>query len=154
MHINYIWNKFKCKEWNSYWLFNSFKTSIYSSELCDSCVKTESGISVDNNKNIVFHSKTENFKTTANDLNNYELLIDNNPIISKNQSRKTAMNSFPDGCYSISLRITTTDKTTIIPILEQNSFGKKYNMHDSIYSSNITFSKKIMEKLDELCNEN
>ncbi|MEE3344210.1 MAG: hypothetical protein VZS44_08990 [Bacilli bacterium] len=114
----------------------------------------KSGISVDNNNNIVFHSSTENYKTTPNDITNYEVLVDNASILSKNQERNTSINSFTTGCYSISLRITTKTKTLLIPILEQNSLGKKYNIHDSTYEKNINFAKQIINKLNELCDIN
>ena len=108
------------------------------------------GISIDKDNNIVFHSKKENYKTNKNDLVNYEILIDNNSIISKNQETKTSINTFQNSCYSINLRITTNTNSFIIPILEQNSLGSKYNIHDSIYINNLDFAKKIINKLNEI----
>ena len=110
-----------------------------------------SGISIDDNKTIVFHSKNNNYKTTSNELINYEILIDNTSIISKNQETKTSINTFQNSCYSISLRITTNNNTFQIPILEQNSLGTKYNTHDSIYINNLNFAKEIINKLNEIC---
>lgn len=109
------------------------------------------GISIDKNNNIVFHSKNNNYKTTPNELINYEILIDNNSIISKNQETKTSINTFQNSCYSITLRITTNSNTFTIPILEQNSLGTKYNTHDSIYINNLDFAKEIINKLNEIC---
>lgn len=109
-----------------------------------------SGISIDNNNNIVFHSQNENYKISKDELINYEVLIDNISTLSKNQERNTKINSFQNGCYSISLRITTKNNTFQIPILEQNSLGKKYNIHDSIYQNNYNFAKNIVTKLNEL----
>ncbi|MBR3161362.1 MAG: hypothetical protein IKF19_01365 [Bacilli bacterium] len=110
-----------------------------------------SGISIDINNNIVFHTKNENYKISKEELINYEVLIDNNSIISKNQKSKTSINSFHNSCYTISLRITTNNNTFLIPILEQNSFGTQYNNHDSIYINSINFAKEIVNKLDEIC---
>ena len=92
----------------------------------------------------------ENFKYNIKDLKNYELLIDNNPIINKNQARNTHITSFQNTCYSISIRITTKDNSFIIPILEPNSFGTKYTNQDSTYQNNIKFAKEIINKLREI----
>ena len=73
-----------------------------------------SGISIDKDYNIVFHSSSNNYLVPLNNLSNYEILIDNNCVISKNQSRNTSINSFHSNCYTITLRITTTNNSFII----------------------------------------
>ena len=113
-----------------------------------------SGISIDESKNIVFHSKTFNYKYNYQDITNYELLLDNNCVLSKNQDSKQKITSFQNNCYSINIRITTKDTNFIIPILEPNALGKKYTNMDIIYQYNINFAKEIMSKLKELCEIN
>lgn len=110
-----------------------------------------SGISIDKEKNIVFHKKEENLKTNINNLENYELLVDNQSILSKTSYSSNKMTSFSSSCYSISIKITTKDnKIFIIPILEPNTFGSKYNNHDTIYQENFNFAKNIIEKLKSI----
>lgn len=113
-----------------------------------------SGISIDANKNIVFHSKSFNYKYNYQDITNYELLLDNNCVLSKDQDTKQKITSFQNNCYTINIRITTKDKNFIIPILEQNALGKKYTNMDIIYQNNINFAKEVMSKLKELCEIN
>ncbi len=107
------------------------------------------GISINNNS-IVFHKKNENYLTNANELINYELLIDNQAIYSKNSSSSNKMTSFTSSCYTISIKITTKDKELLIPILEQNTFGTKYNNHDTIYQENFNFAKKIIDEIKKI----
>lgn len=116
--------------------------------------KINSGISIDKDQNIVFHTKTFNNKYNYQEITNYELLVDNTCILSKNQNTNTKITSFQNSCYSIFIRITTKDNKFIIPILEPNSMGTKYNNTDTIYQKNINFAKEIMNKLKELCDPN
>ncbi len=111
----------------------------------------ESGISIDNNNNIVFHSKEKNHKCNITDIDNYEILLDNQVYTSKNITSSTSIGSFQNSCYQINLRITLKDNTIIsIPILQQNSFGTKYTSHDSTFKKNLEFAQKIIDKIKEL----
>ena len=116
--------------------------------------KINSGISIDKDNNIVFHTKTNNYKYNKNDIINYELLIDNNPIINKNQSTTNHITTFQNSCYCITIRITTTTDKFIIPILETNISGTKYSTKDTIFQKEITFAKEIISKIDELYKNN
>lgn len=109
-----------------------------------------SGISIDNQLNIVFHTKQENLKCTLNEIINYEILIDKQIYLSKNTETSTRMTNFFKDCYQISIRITTPNKILIMPILEPNSFGTKYNFNDTILQNNLNFAKIIIEKLNDL----
>ena len=111
----------------------------------------KSGITIDKNNNIVFHSNEKNYKYNIQDIENYEILLDNQIYISKNNTSSTTIRSFQNNCYQISIRITIKDNTIIsIPILQPNSFGTKYNNNDSTFKKSIDFSKKIIEKIKEL----
>ena len=110
------------------------------------------GISIDNNKNIVFHTKKFNYIYNYKDINNYEVLLDNNVIITK--LTNTSITSMQNTCYTISIRITTNDKQFILPILEQNSLGTKYTYQDTIYQNNINFAKELIKKIEEICKNN
>ena len=110
-----------------------------------------SGISIDNQNNIVFHSKENNYLLNINNISNYEILLDNQSYLSKTTKVKNAITNFQNSCYQITLRITTKDnQTIIIPILEPNSFGNKYQGHDTIFQTNLNFAISITNKLDEL----
>lgn len=113
-----------------------------------------SGISIDKNNNIVFHSNTFNYKYTPQEIINYELLLDNTYITGKNNNQKNNITSMQNTCYTISLRITTPNTTFIIPILEQNAMGTKYTRQDSIFQKNMNFAKEIINKLNELDKQN
>lgn len=107
-----------------------------------------SGISLDNNNNIVFHTKERNYIYQKNQIENYEILLDSTIYSSKKSS--TSMGSFQNNCTQISIRITTTDNQMIIlPILKPNSIGTKYNIHDSIVTKNLEFATSIINKLNE-----
>ena len=116
--------------------------------------KIYSGISLDNNLNIVFHTKTENYKCNIKDIINYELILDNSLIMGKRENTAGKVTSMQNSCYSITIRITTKDKTFLIPILEPNAMNTKYTYQDSTYITNISFAREIINKLNELCNPN
>lgn len=116
--------------------------------------KIYSGISIDNNNNIVFHSKKENHKYNITEITNYELLLDNNLAMGKRENTAGKITSMQNSCFSISIRITTPDKTFLIPILEPNSMNNKYTYKDSNYINSIAFAKEIINKLNELSNPN
>lgn len=114
-----------------------------------------SGISLDNNSNVVFHTKVENYKYNINDITNYEILLDNIVIYSKNSNTASKITTFQNSCYQISLRITTNDnKTIIIPILEPNAFNTKYQRQDTIFQTNLNFAKEITDKITSLLPNN
>ncbi len=114
-----------------------------------------SGISIDDQKNIVFHTKEWNYKYHITDLKNYEILLDNQSIYAKNSNTSNKITTFQNSCYQISIRITTNDDQNFtIPILEPNAFGNKYQRQDTIFQKNITFAKEIIDKLNSLIPKN
>ena len=114
--------------------------------------KNGSGISIDNQNNIVFHTKETNYKCSKEDIINYELLFDNSIVYSKELNSTTRVTSSHNDCYSMSLRISIKDNTFIIPILEPNSLNTKYSKQDIAFQKNLTFANKILAKLQELTN--
>ena len=114
-----------------------------------------SGISIDNQSNIIFHTKQRNYKLNIKDINNYEILLDNQVIFSKNSNTSNKITNFQNNCYQISLRITSKNsEMIIIPILEPSTFGSKYQRQDTIFQKNINFAKSIMDKIDSLKENN
>ena len=110
----------------------------------------QSGISLDANNNIVFHNKNQNYRCTPNDIIFYEILLDNS-VIASNKNTNNKIINFQNGCYQITIRITTKDNQTIImPILEPNAFNNKYQQHDTIFQTNLKFAQELIEKLKEL----
>jgi len=116
--------------------------------------KLGTGISLDEQFNIIFHTKEKNLKVKKEELLNYEILLDNQVYLSKNSTTSKNITNFQTSCYQISIRITTTNNTLIMPILEPNTFGNKYSAHDSIFEQNLTFAKTITQKLDSLTKPN
>jgi len=107
-----------------------------------------SGISIDKDRNIVFHTKEFNYKYKINELNNYELLLDDSVIIEKKTNRRIRLTSNKTSCMEMNIRVTANDKMFIIPILEKDAFAKSHLSTSDIYINNITFAKKIIEILD------
>ena len=115
--------------------------------------KLGSGISIDNQKNIVFHTKDQNYKYHINEIQNYEILLDNQVIFSTNSSTSGKISTFQNNCYQISMKIIITNSNSlIIPILEPNTFGSKYQRNDTIFQTNLTFAKNLIQKIEEFKN--
>ena len=113
-----------------------------------------SGISIDNNNNIVFHTKEKNYKYQIESIENYEILLDNQVYFSKKTASSKTISSFQNSCYQISIRITLKEnQMIIIPILLPNTFGTKYDSHNSTFIKNLEFAKTITNKLDEITNK-
>ena len=111
----------------------------------------KSGISIDNNLNIVFHNKEQNYKCTPNDISYYELLLDNSIIYSSKNNTANKITNFQNNCYQISIRIILKNEQTIIlPILEPNTFNTKYQRQDTIFQKNISFAEELINKLKSL----
>ena len=114
-----------------------------------------SGISYDINKTIIFHTKEKNYKYQIQEIENYEILLDNQVYSSKKTALSKTIGSFQNDCYQISIRITTFNKEIIIlPILLPNTFGTKYNSHDNILQKNLEFANNILNELNSLNNQN
>ena len=110
-----------------------------------------SGISIDNNNNVVFHTKNKSYKYNINEIDNYEILLDNQIYSSKKYNSSNKIGSFQISCYGISLRITTkSNEMIIIPILESNSLGTKYTNHNTTFQKNLNFATTITNKLTEI----
>ena len=112
-----------------------------------------SGISIDNNKNIVFHNKkVNNYLCRYDDILNYELLEDNTPVIKRRTNDdNTSMPFSKKECMQIKLRVTMINNQVFeINILEPSTFNNTYNHMNSTYIKNYNFGKEIMDKLDSL----
>lgn len=110
-----------------------------------------SGISIDNQSNIVFHAKEKNYKYNIQEIEDFEILLDNQVVLSKNSQSSKSIGNFQNSCYQISIRIKSKDNTIInIPILEQNSFGTKYQRQDTIFQTNFNFAEEIINKLKSI----
>lgn len=110
-----------------------------------------SGISIDNEKNIVFHTKDFNKKYHYTEIKYCDLLLDNQISYSTNPNAAKRITNFQNSCYQISIRIETTNQETlIIPILEPNSFNTKYQQQDNLFQLNYDFAKEIIDKIINL----
>lgn len=112
--------------------------------------KIGSGISLDQNNNIVFHNKTNNYKYMPQNIINYELLFDNSIVYSKELNSTTRVTSSHNDCYLMNLRITTKDNSFILPILESNTMNKKYSKQEQIFQISLNFANQIIEILKKL----
>lgn len=112
-----------------------------------------SGISLDNNYNIVFHNKNQNYRCTPNDIDYYEILLDNSVILSNKNTANNKLTTFQNSCSQITIKITTKDNQTfIMPILEPNTFNTKYSRQDTTFQSNLNFAYELVNILKQLIN--
>lgn len=108
------------------------------------------GISIDSNSNVVFHGKDFNYLYNIIDIKNYELLLDDNVVVEKKSNRRVRLTANKNSCYEMNIRITTTDKSFTIPIIEKTTFTELYQATNSKYIEGKNFAVKIIEVLDDL----
>lgn len=114
-----------------------------------------SGISIDNNQTIVFHTKTNNYKCHINDISYQEILLDNSVAFSNKNNTTNKLTTYQNSCSTINVRIVLKNNQTInIPILEPNTFNTKYQRNDSIFQNNINFAYEIINKIKEITPNN
>ena len=115
--------------------------------------KINSGISIDQNKIVVFHDKKiNNYICRYDDILNYEVMEDNTPVIKrKTNEQKQAMGGTKKECMRMTLRVTLTNNQIFeISILEPSTFNSTYNHSDSKYTTEYNFLKEIVDKLDSM----
>jgi len=115
--------------------------------------KIGSGISIDKDKNIVFHDKKmSNYKYNYDEIQDYDMLADTNIVLRKRQfNRNSTMKANTSSCTSVSLRITLKDQRQVsIPLLEPSSFNSTYSTTGGPYKEAYEFGKTIIEKIDSL----
>lgn len=110
-----------------------------------------SGISIDNNQNIVFHTKDFNYILNYSQIESYELQLDNQITYSSKNNTANKITNFQSSCYQMSIKITSKENTIfIIPILEPNTFNTKYQRQDTIFQNNLKFAEEIINKIKSL----
>lgn len=115
--------------------------------------KINSGISIDNNKNVIFHDKKiNNYGYRYQDIKNYEVLEDNIVVLKKKTLESShSLTSVKQMCTNMSMRVTLiNDEVFSIVLLEPTTFNSGYNHNDSVYINNFKFAKEIVDKLDSL----
>lgn len=115
--------------------------------------KINSGISIDQNNNIVFHDrKNSNYLYKYDDLVNYEVLEDNTPVIKrKTREQSHAMGFTKKECSKMTMRVTPNDGRVFeIEIIEPKVFGGSYDHNSSEYMKEYDFVKEIVDKLDSM----
>ena len=113
--------------------------------------KIKSGISIDKDKNIVFHDqKKEIYLCNYDDIINYEIMEDNNVALKKwTREQSQAIGFTKKECYKMSIRVTLKDgKSFEIMLLEPSTFNNAYHHSDKSYLEHINFAKEIMDKLE------
>ena len=113
--------------------------------------KIMSGISIDNNKNIVLHDrKKNNIKCTYDQIEDYELMEDQTAVLKKKQAEDSHAIPFAkDSCSRISIRVTFKNNTLfLMTILEPSAFSNQYSHNDTIYKENFAFAKGIIDTLE------
>ena len=112
-----------------------------------------SGISIDQNNQIVFHDKKEkNYLCKYEELLQYEIMEDNTPVMKRRVNEQPTTIPFSKKeCMLMKLRITLTNNQVFeITILEPSAFNNTYLHTNSTYIKNFNFAKEIMDKLDSM----
>ena len=115
--------------------------------------KIGSGISIDNNKVVVFHDrKTNNYIYRYDDILNYEVMEDNTPVIRrKTNDPGHGMGFSKKECMHMTLRVTLINNQVFeINILEPTTFNSTYSHTDSRYMQEFNFIQEIVDKLDSM----
>ena len=111
----------------------------------------ESGITMDANRNIIFHTKEFSKKYNISELDNYELYLDNNPIIEKRTKMQVRITAAKNSCYEMKLKITPkNDVAFFVQILPRSVFEKMYQNTNAEYINSFKLAREIIDLLDEL----
>lgn len=109
------------------------------------------GISYDGENNVRFYMGNEHKRFNIQEIENYELLVDNASIQEKKQKQNVRLTSTKTSCYEIKLRITPIkDGIFDIPILVPTPFSSSYQSTSDTYRKSMEFAREIMYQLDEL----
>lgn len=109
------------------------------------------GISADDQKNIVFHTKELNKKYHISELDNYELFIDNNSTIEKRTKMQTRITAGKSSCYEMKFKITSkTGESFFMLILPRSPFEKMYQNTNEYYVNSFKFAREIIDLLDDI----
>ena len=80
--------------------------------------------------------------------------MDNNVLQEKRMKQNARLTATKNSCYEIKIKITPTDNNVFdIPILEKDSMSQIYQNTSDTYIRNLEFAKNIMNRLDELNEE-
>lgn len=109
-----------------------------------------SGISIGQQQEIVFHTSSFHYKYLIADIKNYELLLDDMVIREKKSLRRGRLTANKNGCYEMSIRVTTSDKTFLLPILLKNAFTSFYAATSVEFMENKAFSDRVIDLLDTM----
>ena len=115
----------------------------------------DSGITIDDNKNIIFHTKEFSKMYHISQLDNYELYLDNNATIEKRTKMQVRITAGKNACYEMKLKITPKNEVPfIVPILPRSTFEKMYQNTSEAYMNSFKFVREIIDILDELNEKN
>ena len=119
-----------------------------------------SNIKQDLTKNIYLLIEPKGFLSTIqrileeelilNDIKNYELLLDDMVVREKRSNRKSLLTANKTSCYQMNLRVTTSDRVFLIPIIEKTAFITLYSSTSNIFMENRDFADKLVNLLDDL----
>lgn len=109
-----------------------------------------SGISVGVNHELVFHTKDFHYKYDIRDIVNYELLLDDMVVREKKSKRRGRLTANKTSCYEMVLRVTVSNQTFLIPILEKTAFMSLYSSTSVEFMENKEFADKLVNLLDDM----
>ncbi len=109
-----------------------------------------SGISIGQNREIVFHTKEFHYKYNISDIKNYELLLDDMVVREKKSNRRGRLTANKNSCYEMVLRVTVSDQIFLVPILEKTAFMSLYSSTSVEFMESKVFADKLVNLLDDM----
>ena len=71
-------------------------------------------------------------------------------IREKKSNRRSRLTANKSGCYEMVLRVTTSDREFLVPIIEKNAFITLYSSTSVVFMENKAFADKLVDLLDDL----
>ncbi len=109
-----------------------------------------SGISIGQNHEIIFYTKEFHYKYNISDIKNYELLLDDMVVREKKSNRRGRLTANKNSCYEMVLRVTASDQTFLVPILEKTAFMSLYSSTSVEFMESKVFADKLVNLLDDM----
>lgn len=114
------------------------------------------GISIGDNKQIVLHNTPDNKLVSLNDIAYVQLLINDSVVLVKGKEGvdQGSMVSTPLEARKMSVKVIPSMGEYVIETMSSNMFNKSYKREESTYINNYEYSKKLVDTIASMVEEN